>query len=228
MKKKTMVLSFISLVLILSIGMQALAASQLEDIRAYLNKGIQLVVNGSPWQAKSGEKIYYPITYEGSTYLPVRAVAEALNVPIQYDASTGTIYIGGTADNVPVLSEDYTLFSATITEDENDRKIHGVDYGKVIWFSKIVHSTSRFQLEPNGQYATLVVNVGIEGDDTRLKFVNANEQTEMKSVLLTEEDGIVEIELDITGVQKVMFEVMAEEPNTSSTVKIIANETYYK
>lgn len=227
MKKKIMVFTTACIVVFLSISLTSTASTMLEDIRAYLNKGIKITIDGAPWQPKLGDTILYPITYNGSTYLPVRAVSEALDIPIRWDAEANTVHIGGTSELVPILTESYTNLSATITEDENDRQIQGEDYGKVVWFSKILHSTSRFRLEPSAQYAKLVLKIGIEGDDTRIKLVNANTTSEIKSVLLTETDGVVEIEADITGMQIIIVEVNAEEPNTNSTVKIIAEESYY-
>ena len=109
--------------LIFSIGATAAASSFLVDIRAHQNKGVKITIDGAPWVPKAGETVLYPITYEGSTYLPVRAIAEALDVPIQWDAENNTIHIGGTSDIVPILSESHSLFSATITADENNRKV---------------------------------------------------------------------------------------------------------
>ena len=159
--------------------------------------------------------------------MPVRALSEALEVPIQWDDETKTVHIAGVSDRVPILSEEYGAWSATITDDAQDRIVQGQDLGKVIWFEKILNSTSRFQLIPNAQYTKLVLSVGIEGDDTRVKLVNDNDGSVFQNVLLTEADGIVTIEAEITGMSKIMVEVMAEEPNTSSTVRIVAKDSYY-
>ena len=227
MKKKVLVMITAFIVVFFSVGITAAASSLLEDIRAYLNKEIKITVDGAPWEAKSGDNVLYPITYNNSTYLPVRAISEALDVPIRWDEETKTVHIGGTSEVVPILSESYSLLSATITEDENDRKIQGNDYGKVVWFSKILNSSSRFQLEPAGQFTKLVLKIGIEGADTRIELENTNGPSTIKSVLLKEADGVVEIEADITGVHQVRLVVRAEEPNTSSVVRIAANESYY-
>lgn len=53
-------------------------------------------------------------TYNGTTYLPVRAISEALGKPVQWDGSTRSVYIGKHASTAPAawLSEmDY--FSGT-------------------------------------------------------------------------------------------------------------------
>lgn len=227
-KRKILVVVTACIVFFSSITFATAASSLLVDIRAQLNKEVKITIDGVPWQPKLGETVLYPITYNGVTYLPIRSISEALDVPIRWEQETKTVHIGGTSEVVPILNESYRLLSASITEDENDRKIQGEDYGKVIWFSKILHSPSQFMLEPSAQFTKLVLKVGIEGDDTRIELEDTNGPSVIKSVLLTEEDGVTEIEADIKGVQQVRLVVKAEEPNTSSMVKIVAAESYYK
>lgn len=226
MKRKVLILAA-CIVFFSSISFTVGASSLMVEILAYLNKEVKITIDGAPWQPKQGDTVLYPITYNGTTYLPVRAVAEALDVPIRWESETRTVHIGGTSEVVPILSESYSLMSASITEDENDRKIQGQDFGKVIWFSKILNSPSQFRLEPSGQFTKLVLKVGIEGADTRIELENTDGPSVIKSVLLTEADGVTEIEADITGVKQIRLVVKAEEPNTSSVVKIVAAESYY-
>ncbi|WP_052310057.1 stalk domain-containing protein [Paenibacillus senegalensis] len=76
-----------------SAGWAVSASSLLETISAYLNKEVKLMLHGSPWEPNIDGKTVYPITYEGTTYLPVRAVAEALNVSIRWEQATKTVHI---------------------------------------------------------------------------------------------------------------------------------------
>lgn len=78
---------------LLSVGV--FAGTQMEKIEAYLNMGINLKLKGKDWQAKNaaGDRLY-PISYNDSTYLPVRAVGEALGVEIGWDEATNTVLIG--------------------------------------------------------------------------------------------------------------------------------------
>ncbi|SEU00882.1 hypothetical protein [Paenibacillus sp. NFR01] len=76
------------------------AGTKLEQIKAYLNHGIGVVVDGSPYWLRDGNgKTLTPITYNGLTYLPVRSVADALHVPVYYDAANGKVRIGEGAVN---------------------------------------------------------------------------------------------------------------------------------
>ncbi|PZD93105.1 hypothetical protein DNH61_25345 [Paenibacillus sambharensis] len=78
----------------------AFGATGLQKITAYLNHDIKFNLNSSVWTPRSadGSKIT-PITYEGTTYLPARAIADAVGTDIGWNGSTKTISIGeGAAD----------------------------------------------------------------------------------------------------------------------------------
>lgn len=77
------------------------AGAKLEQIKAYLNHGLGIEVNGSAYALKDGNgKRLAPISYEGLTYLPVRAVSDALGVPVVYDAATYKVRIGSNSTAV--------------------------------------------------------------------------------------------------------------------------------
>lgn len=93
--KKRVFSVFVSIVLILSLSAGALAANNLTEIKAYLNQGLKFTVNGQAWAPSQA-----PITYEGSTYLPIRAVAEAVGVSVGWDSATQTVVLGDTYDAI--------------------------------------------------------------------------------------------------------------------------------
>ncbi|MNE56471.1 hypothetical protein D3C80_1513790 [compost metagenome] len=56
-------------------------------------------MDGTPYWLRDGNgKTLRPITYEGLTYLPIRSVADALDVPITYDAVNYKVRIGSGAE----------------------------------------------------------------------------------------------------------------------------------
>lgn len=70
------------------------AGAKLQTISAYLNNGLAFTVNGTTYVPKDGNgQTLAPITYQDLTYLPVRALSEALGAGITYDAQTGIIAI---------------------------------------------------------------------------------------------------------------------------------------
>ena len=72
------------------------ACVQLERIDAYLNHGLNVVKDGQVLILKdaNGKKLT-PITYNDSTYLPVRAIANALGVQVDWDQETQSVLLGG-------------------------------------------------------------------------------------------------------------------------------------
>ncbi|ETT60830.1 stalk domain-containing protein [Paenibacillus sp. FSL H8-0457] len=72
------------------------AGANLEKISAYLNHSIGIQVDGTVYN--TGKKLT-PITYQNTTYLPVRAIADVLEVPVRYDAKNNQVLIGSNPGN---------------------------------------------------------------------------------------------------------------------------------
>lgn len=78
------------------------AGTKLQQIKAYLNHSLGIVVDGNPFWMKDGNgKTLTPITYEGLTYLPVQSIATVLKVPINYDSVNYKVRIGEGSANIP-------------------------------------------------------------------------------------------------------------------------------
>ncbi|WP_194543752.1 hypothetical protein [Paenibacillus sp. JZ16] len=72
------------------------AGANLEKISAYLNHSIGIKVDGVVYNTG---KTLTPITYQNTTYLPVRAMADVLDVPVQYDSKNNLVLIGSNPGN---------------------------------------------------------------------------------------------------------------------------------
>lgn len=92
--KKT-VLSTLVLGMTLTGAAGVYAGTQLDKITAYLNHTITFQVDGQAFTPKDGNgKPLTAITYNNLTYLPVRALSDALDVPVSYDAGSKQVRIG--------------------------------------------------------------------------------------------------------------------------------------
>lgn len=92
---------FVSTVLACSLLFGAVgvyAGNGVEAVKANLNHNIKFSLNGSSWALKDnkGNKMA-PLVYNNSTYVPLRAVSEALGAEVNLDVNTMTISIN-TAD----------------------------------------------------------------------------------------------------------------------------------
>lgn len=86
--------------------------------------GINLVVNGTPTTPRDAAgNVVEPFIYQGTTFLPVRAVADALNLPVQWDGATSTVYLG-TAPGTAAAATTMLLFERPATDIGNTARFN--------------------------------------------------------------------------------------------------------
>lgn len=102
----------LALCLTLALGVAVTAASTVTKTLTATYADIKLVVNGTavtPTDANGN--VVEPFACDGTTYLPVRAVANALGQDVKWDGETNTIYIGEIpsqeADSYQSIFDDY-------------------------------------------------------------------------------------------------------------------------
>lgn len=100
-----------------------------ESVKSYqttalVRPDINIMLNGSPFIAKdSGGNVIYPVLINGSTYLPVRSVAQAIDIFIGWDKSTRTVLMNRiNPNNIPVAAGSLpTTADISESEDNDDR-----------------------------------------------------------------------------------------------------------
>lgn len=107
-------------VLMISIPVAAKAGKEAIEV---VYKNIKLEVNGVQTKMPKGVE---PFIYGGTTYLPVRAVAEALGEKVNYDSESATVKIGNSVEKPISKSTDEAI--KKITDEEIKQLIsEGVD-----------------------------------------------------------------------------------------------------
>jgi hypothetical protein len=98
------------------------AKQPLKTVTATIAVHYGLILNGEEWIPKDPNKQpIYPLVVGGSTYLPVRALADALDVNIRWDGVSHTIIIGDS----PVQSgAEPSAHSDTHSHTESDGQTH--------------------------------------------------------------------------------------------------------
>ncbi|MGG0821447.1 hypothetical protein ABE099_01120 [Paenibacillus turicensis] len=212
MKKKLLTALGGSLILLIGITAGALASGNLQEIKAFLNGDLKVRAHGEIVQLKdiNGQTIL-PITYKGVTYLPVRSVASLLDVPVSYDATAKEVIIGGDdagqqQTNVPISKEDYN--NTLYTKDPALTKLGNKDYSEVLYSAP----NSQFKytaLSPNGKYSKLVVQFAAIAQDVKtLEIRDIDTNALLKKVEgITPAAGLQTIEVNITGVKNISFDV---------------------
>ncbi|MGX4587196.1 stalk domain-containing protein [Paenibacillus chitinolyticus] len=115
--------------LLVGITAGAYATSNLKEIKAFLNPDLQVDLNGSTFTLKDEQgNDLVPITYEGNTYLPLRDLAQRLDLSVTWD---------GTNNKVVLNNKPYVEFSA---EDEALLEKYGYGFRFPRWLENMVAS----------------------------------------------------------------------------------------
>jgi len=95
MKKRWIVL--LATVMLFAFAAGAVAGPAVQDITASLANDIKITLNGDAWTPMDNGTAMAPIIYNGRTYLPVRAVGEAVGLAVGWDEATRTVILGKAA-----------------------------------------------------------------------------------------------------------------------------------
>ena len=116
--KKLISLS-LAVIMMFSMAVSVFAAEN-ENIDAVLDRRIKVTYNGELQTfTDANGKIVYPIVYEGTTYLPVRAASALVKLPVRWDGENYTVVLGG--DGAPY--EAAAPVGTPLTESENIKTV---------------------------------------------------------------------------------------------------------
>ncbi len=116
---KGYILGFVSAAILLSGIAYATETTTLYDVLA---NGISIFIDGEKLNPKdaNGNPVE-PLIYNGTTYLPVRAIATAFGKEVSWDGETKSVYIkNGLKDGEDVTKKKYTLNFGWEYEDIQD------------------------------------------------------------------------------------------------------------
>lgn len=69
--------------------------------------------------ADANGKVVYPVVKDGTTYLPIRALCSMLNIPVEWNGTTSSIYLGThTVAPIPAKSVPFNVESTTRYEGD--------------------------------------------------------------------------------------------------------------
>ncbi len=180
------------------------------SISATLKGTIQMKLYGKDYTPKETDGSYVlPISYNGRTYLPIRSLAEALNVPVEWDASTQTIWLGGKIENIPVdsISQYENYYGTVITKDAAMLSAPGKAYQWGVVNDKPLELAyyGAF-LKPEAKYKKFTASVFLDEAVKKDLVFEIRKDTYDGEVIksYTLKPGkTVDIEADIAGVQKI-------------------------
>ncbi len=126
MKKRLVSILALVLVMITCFSVGVMASGTLQEIKAYLNYGVTIEYNDvDQVMYDAGGNRVYPITYNGTTYLPVRAVCNMLGIKVDWDQATQHVLLGNSFvdTQTPTTTDlfDFTFISEALTLHGNGK-----------------------------------------------------------------------------------------------------------
>lgn len=186
------------------------------NINAILSGTIKMKLFGRDFTPQEANGNYIkPISYNGRTYLPVRTIAEALNIPIDWDGATSTVWIGGRTEIAPVNSTNlYEDKSRTILTTDAEKLTSSTKvYKWGITNSQPLNSVYlRCIVKPNGKYSNFTADLFLASDVKKELVLEFRKESldglVIRSVSLKPGETLP-IDLDITGVQHLYVHAQA-------------------
>ena len=204
----------------------AFAASNVEEISALLNYGITIKYNGmaQEFTDATGARVY-PISFNGTTYLPVRAVSNLVNLPVEWSSEENTVYLGKTGGPIDVttLPTQTTKYS-WIIKDAAELVISGSDANMTfnsglvfdIWNHGMSTSKDRVMYFPTNGKSTLKFTSWTNANDTTVyvydQDYNVIDKFEMQAGQFKTKT------LDISGYSKIAFGANTDDYKTENEI----------
>ncbi|MBP1989173.1 stalk domain-containing protein [Paenibacillus eucommiae] len=186
----------------------AYAASNLTVIKAYLNGDIKFIKNGTSWRPTDdkGNEVL-PITYDGTTYLPLRVFANGFNVPVSYDEKSKTVLLGSSSKGINLYAEQVKAESNSgkfyDVIDKKQLVFGGKQYNGAYAFQSYLFESYNVKLDFGEKFNTLhLVLVGKE--NLKFKVFNGNKQQLSEEMNLVKGE-VKEVDIDLQGSQQAVI-----------------------
>ena len=123
-------------------------------------KDIKLNIEGTQVTPKDANgAVVEPFIYNGTTYLPVRAVGQALGKQVSWDGNTNTVYIGTNLGQKTFLMDVCPPYESRSVDNKNkSMTMSGKSYGH--GFSMTSDTDCYAYINLNGNYRTMEFDFG--------------------------------------------------------------------
>lgn len=187
--------------------------------------GIKLVVDGKEvimGNDMAGNKIE-PFAYEGTTYLPVRALAEALGKTVQWDEATNTVFIGD-GEITPAqgsavdLLEITSPFSKEHAYETSNYSLGGVNYKNAIKYRSGLYEIGHTNFNLEGKYTNLTGKLGADQEGSVMRFDFIADGRLLQSYDVVAGQLPIDVNLNVTGVRllEIKYEITSEHRSSDS------------
>lgn len=215
------ILAAVLAVNLLSPALAALSARNIE-----VHTGVNVYVDDRKLNPTDSNGNTVPVfIYNGTTYLPVRAISETLNTPVQWDGSTSSVYIGKHTGNTPAVwlkdldyfTRVYSYYSSKIDDKDNlgNTYQNAISIGDFdvtyVLNGQYSHMTGTLyqRYEYRNRYSSTMEVYG----DGELIYNASMEPGKMP----------VEFDIDLTGVLQLQIKIMSNNNNTAEEPVALGN-----
>ncbi len=195
-----------------------------------LTNGVKIVVDGQKINPTdvNGNQVE-PIIYNGTTYLPVRAVANALGKAVYWDGPNYTVYLGnmnGSLEYPTVELEQMKSINENVYKTEQLTDNYGNRYNRAV---KYYGSNDQFEYLLNMKYkkfkGILYIPEGETKNGTVYLKIIADGRTIYTSPEMTKTSYPVSLDVDVTGYNDVKIEF---NYNNYSPYACLADAGFYQ
>ena len=199
--------SILVILLVIALSVTAIGAES-RQIQATLSPDISISFNGARQNLRDANgNAVYPVVYEGTTYLPIRAVAELTGFGVNWDGSTRTVNLTNRTDADRVRLTDIATTNYGVSATTDMARFPDYDFGFRLTgfnFAYRVNSNMPF----NGRYSTLTFDVAMvrlsetgNFNPLNIDLLNADTNTVLWSGRCEPGEIISGVSVDISGVE---------------------------
>lgn len=192
---------FMAALCLVFVGTTIWATDGAKDIRV-MYRNIGIVVNGA--EVKTSQE---PFIYEGRTYIPLRAVAEAMGADVKWDGEKWQALINSNENSVAL--SDLTILASKATGDSwrreqgvADKAMGTVTYPRALWMGAGCYEKAPcfYELALNGEFTKLDALVGLpDGERYGTNVVVSVDDREIMRFDLVPGGKPVPVKADIKG-----------------------------
>lgn len=221
----------------------AFASPQVQQIIGTLKPDVKIMFNNEELQAKdaNGQRVY-PVIINGTTYLPVRAVADAFKTNVEWEGSTQTVWLGS-REKQPVRlidlpsSQGSGAFKINPTVDKNILTLETGDvikekttYKFGLYSDDITDNYNKFITKLDKKYTSLSFKAYcINSNNNTVELVVKDKDKDIDLFRKKFKTGEIDTqELDVTNVGTLQIEFKTEFTDVSKGHKFLVIEPTLK
>lgn len=230
---RAFIAGMVTMALLLAVAVPSFAAGAIKTIQARIG-GITIVVDGKKIQPTDANgNAVEPMIYNGTTYLPVRAVSSALGKAVYWDGQNWTVYLGkmdGKLEYPTVMLKDMKSI------DQEPKMMNKLidNYGNS-YSSAIVNGMAAINLEYllDMKYSkfrgVLYVPEGADGTGTCVLTVTADGRQIYTSPVMNKTSKPVSIDVNVTGYNDVKIQFSGvQNLNNGALTLCLADAGFYQ